>query len=527
MRTTLMWLAVIASAGCDYKSPFESNVDVRPPISTGSSVTFLDVGNREVVFVLPGDEKLDVNRVALGGQHDKPAWSVPTRDGKHLLVLTVPDSGKQEDVQEKLFRLAADGQGEPVPYEVRAPFDRIVLTPDYKRAVLYFGGNGSSAGTLQNANQVAIVRLDSSDGSEVVNFTINGFGGRLQSVHFPAQLELGMSQNIHVGGSSRDLAVFLAPGEVILVDMDDVNAAVALNFNQDTGFGFTPEGTLLRPGNELYETPVLFVRALNSSDVAMLSLVAQAIDPSQFTAQVNLLSVTTGCTDFAYHDDGDTPMLVTVDSDRGSLRFTDITKTEYFDVDLDGPASRLFIRDHDDDGTLVKQVVVWALESNIIHTLELDGIANSLNRKPRKLKIAGGIGTLVRLDNDRTLIGSGNELYVVDFSQEKITPLTSSQELDPTSSALERDMLYLGTAGHSAISSVDLVSLNPEDMLLDDPIQSFHYLSELKKIAVVHDDPVGHMTVANANDLSRSTSYTTWGFLLSGVLDRPDTRWGD
>jgi hypothetical protein len=168
----------------------------------------------------------------------------------------------------------------------------------------------------------------------------------------------------------------------------------------------------------------------------------------------------------------------------------------------------------------IRQVVAWAPSGTTISTLDLDGIADSLGRKPRHLKIETGIDALVQLDNDRVLIGSGSRLYVVDFPSEQVTPLSSQTPYDPTASALVADKLLLGTAGQPWVSTVDLGTLNPESMLVDAPITGFHYLTGPKQIVVTHDDAAGHLTVIDPTDPSRATSRSHWGFLLQGELDR-------
>ena len=80
----------------------------------------------------------------------------------------------------------------------------------------------------------------------------------------------------------------------------------------------------------------------------------------------------------------------------------------------------------------------------------------------------------------------------------------------------------LGTSGQDWIRSVNLVDLNPESMLLDDPIEAFFYLPDAGKLVVQHNDPYGHITVADAEDPSRTTSYVEWGFLLDNYSEVAD-----
>ena len=163
---------------------------------------------------------------------------------------------------------------------------------------------------------------------------------------------------------------------------------------------------------------------------------------------------------------------------------------------------------------------MWARGGSTLATLDLDGIEDSLGRKPKQLKIETGVDSLVRLDNDRALIGSGTRLYVIDFPLEQVTPLSSQTPYDPTASSLVGGRLLLGTPSQSWVSTVDLVSLSPESMLLDEPIASFHYLPGPDRILIRHFAEEGLATIVDPADPSRATSRVHWGFLLQGALDR-------
>jgi hypothetical protein len=109
-------------------------------------------------------------------------------------------------------------------------------------------------------------------------------------------------------------------------------------------------------------------------------------------------------------------------------------------------------------------------------------------------------------------------LYVVDLDEEQVTPLTSAVPFDPRSSVLRGDTLLLGTPGQQWVSTVDLLTLNPESMLLDHSIHSFHELPDSSLAMVVHEEELGMATIIDTTAPSRSSSHTVWGFLAEGVL---------
>lgn len=505
--TTLCALA----AGCgDWAFPDELAMGL--PIGTRSSVVWPDQTHQELVFVVPEDDDIEVVRVGLGGDETTIAWAVPDLAGDNVLALVVPESEKIEGVDDRLFRVSADGSGEPIEIPVRAPFSSISLGPDGRRAVLHFGG-GPGTDVLQNQNQVALVDLGD---DSVRDLTLNGFGGGLDAVLFPASDGLP----VQVGGIEREIIAFVADGEIVLVDARDPNLdQTAIRLGVESGF--TPAATLLRRGNAVFEQPALFVRSDSSGDVAMLTLVDapdEATGAPGFSAQISLVPVGTGANDMLTHDGDDTPYLVTVVGDR--LTFTDIRTQQGFVISLEGSASHLRIRTAQTPVGEAPQLLAWAVGDTVIHQLDLDGIEDALGRRPERLAIESGIEQLVMLDNDRALVGSGTTLFVVDFVRGQVTPLTSAVAYDPSSSALTDNQLLLGTPGQSWVSTVDLETLDPESMVLDQPISRFFHLAGAERVVVVHDDTAGFVTVARSSAPTRGTSVSWWGLFHADLLER-------
>ncbi|MFY0531889.1 hypothetical protein [Nannocystis pusilla] len=293
-------LALLAGA-CAPPDPYEGSFELLPPVTTRDGLVWVDPARDEVVFVLPKAESVTTRRAAVGDEHTVVAWSAATRDQNSVLALTIPASAKEEDIDEQLYRFPADGKGDPVVYDVQAPFTAAALSPDHRRAILYFGGDGSSE-QLHNANQIAIVDLE---GKGVENVTLNGFGGTLKSVEFPGQIVEGEQTPILIGGVAHDIAAFLADSEVVLMDLDDPALdQVAVPLGSD--IGFSPRTTLLRPGNGLFADPALFVLSAQGSEVGMLTLIDEG-DGSGFTAQISLIPVGQTSSDFIFYDSASVP----------------------------------------------------------------------------------------------------------------------------------------------------------------------------------------------------------------------------
>ncbi|GEM_PF-1648464 len=518
-RLSIVVITLSTLVGCELNLPYEREIEIDGPVTqTRDSLVYIDKTHDEIVIVTPEEDSVDVERLSVGNESDAIAWAHSTLDGSQLLYLSVPASAKEEDVEEILYRTSSDGQEKAVEYRVQAPYDSVAFSPDYRHAVLYFAHESTTQ--IHNANQVAIVDLTS---DAVRNVTLDGFGGRLSSVHFPSQNIEGVKAPVRIGDQDRDLVVFLAGNEVVMVDMDDETSnQVAVSFDEHGGF--RPQQVLLRPSDDLYADPVLFLRSSSGSDIAMFPLIAKT-KGGGFTTQTNLLPIGNRATDMTLYNDGEHAYLVSLT--RYDLVFSDLQTQASFVVDIEAGqdlngGGRVILRDHVTDSGSIKQAVIWGQWGHAIHTLDLDGIQSSLGRKPSHLKIQDGLGdTFVWLDNDRAVAGSGNSvLYVIDFLSEQVTPLTTRSEYDLRSSALDGDTLILGTPNQDWISNIDLKALNPESMVLDDNISTFHYMPGIEKVVVTHDDVTGHLTIVDAKNPSRSSSSVIWGFLFEGLYSQ-------
>ncbi len=510
----------IGASACVADGPYDDVLELSTPVATRASVTWYDAQHHELIVAVPADESLDVQRIPLGSESTRLLWSRATVDGDALLMLLVPASDKQEDVEETLAIVPANGEGDIVELDVLAPFTSIALSEDGSLAVLYFG-DAATTGGLHNGNQVAIVDLVTGTAR---NLTLNGFGGQVRSVHFTNHAAGVADTSIDVGGLRRELIAFLADGEVVLVDArDELADQVSVTFRDATGFD--PSDTLLRVGNDMFDSPVLFVRGATGTDVAMLTVIDkqdEATGAAGFTTQVSLVPVSATASDFTTFDGEAAPYLITTGGGSSSLEFTDIRTQQGFSVPLGGPTSNVALRDLDTELGVVQQAVAWQIGGTAVHTLRLDDIESAVGRTPDRLDVETGIEQLVMLDNDRALIGSGLVLYVLDFAQRQVTPLRSQVAFDPLTSSLDGNRLLLGTPGQPWISSVDLTTLNPESMVLDANIANFFHVPATSKLVAVHADQTGYLTVADAADPSRSTSYSVWGLALDDILQRPN-----
>lgn len=497
----------------------------RDPVATASSLVWVDEEATELLFLTPEGEEATRTRIAAAQEGHRPQWIQPTVDGTRLLVLTAPESDRVDAIAPQLRIYPASGDGEPIAVDVAASYSHVALSPDGRWAVLHFtSGSSSSGDVVQNANLVTFVDLQT---HATRTLTLNGFGGRLREVQFPATAESGAPSTIRIGTRDRAVVAFLAEGEIVLVDAVDPTAnQVAVRFYPD--LTFSPQETLLRPGNETFPNPALFLRSSASSDVAMLTLV-DASDPalgtSAWSVQVSLIPIGRSASDFAALDSDGVPYLVTLDPQAFEFVFTDIRTQQGFGISLADGVDRFYLRHHPTPTGLEPQLVAWSPEQpngarggQTIYTLDLADIDKTAGQRPHGIRLQHTIRDLVRLDDNRALAGTDSALYVIDFVDDRVTPLSTPTAFDPRRSTIYGDTLLLGTPGQSFVSSVDLDTLSPTSFQLDAMIDEFFHLPRVGRVAVLHDAEEGHVTFLDPQMPARQTSTTVWGFLFEGLL---------
>jgi hypothetical protein len=508
-----------ALSGCSGSAGHhDQTLDISGPVATDRGLVFDDNTHDEILVAKPVAGTLEVARLKIGTASDEVAWMVPTVNQDAVLLMNVATDAKQEDVVEQLIHVDSTTLVQTT-YDVGAPFNAIKLTENGQYGVLYFS-EGLPSTPLQNVNQAAIV--DFAEGS-VRLITVDGFGGRVRDVVFPKG---GMG--VDVAGVSRDIAVFVAEGEVVIVDLADptVNdTQVAFRF--DTSSNFLPSRVLIRPGDDLIETPALFFVSESDADVTMLSLVEKlnsSDEVDRFTVQPGLLPVGNGTTDIELHRGDGIAYLLSV-RDYGVL-FTDIATQGSFFVDFGAPVETGYLRPSEYNGAPSTELVAWSYGGSYLHTLDLSNIESALGRSPKLTKISNRIGDVSVLDVDRVVVESLNnsvQFYVVDFARDFVAPLTWGVAFDLNSATVLNNQLILGVPGYNRLGSIDLDTFDPSEVELDSPLESMHVLPATGRLVAVHESSAyGYLTDVDALDLSRGNATSHLGFFLEGDLDRQE-----
>ncbi len=496
----------------------DSSLSISGPVATDRSLVFDDNTHDELLVVRPVAGNLEIARIKIGTENDDVSWIQPTVDRGAVLLMNVAADAKQEDVVEQLIRVDSNTLVQTT-YDVGAPFNAIKLSEDGRYGVLYFA-EGLPSQPLQNVNQAAIV--DFVDDS-VRLITVDGFGGRVQDVLFP---EGGMGVN--VAGVARDIAVFIAVGEAVIVDLADpeVNdTQVAFRF--DTSTNFLPSRVLARPSDDLIDTASLFFVSSYDPDVTMLSLVEKldgADELDRFTVQPGLIPVGNGTTDIELYRGGDVAYLISI-RDYGVL-FTDIATQGSFFVDYGAPLQAGYLRPSERNGTPSTELVAWDYGGSYLHTLDLQNIESALGRTPKVTNISNRIRDLSVLDDSRVLVESLDnpfEFYIIDFSRDFVAPLTWGVPFDLASATVMNNQLLVGVPGHNRLGSIDLDTFDPTEIELDSPFESMHVLSATGSLVALHESSAyGHLTDVDGLDLARGNASSHWGFFLEGDLDRKE-----
>ena len=525
-HTNYLWMGLFGVSmqlgGCQSDTTgLSDELQVQAPVSTDRNLVYEDRTHDELVFVSAIEDALNVRREVIGTEDDVIAWKRPTVDRDALLLMNVAVDAKQEDVVEQLIRIDSNTLDRTV-YDVGAPFTDVALSSDGRYAVLYFG-QASNSQPLQNVNQAAIVDFTADAVEEAVRLiTLDGFGGRVEGVVFPDD-----AMGINVAGIQRDLAVFVAVGEVVIVDLADERAdETQVAFRFDTSVNFRPSRILARPADDLIDSPALFFVSPNDADVTMLSLLEKPqlgdIDTTdRFTVQPGLLPVGLSSNAIALYNSNDVPYLLAFRST--GILFTNIETQADFFVDFGAKIEDGFLRPSTQSGVPSTEVVAWALGGSYLFTLDLTNIESALGRTPTLHKIADRVRAVSVVNDAKVLVTSVEdsfEFYLVDFDKQLVAPLRSSVPFDLDRVFVDAGRVIIGAPDYDVVSSIDLDTLDTESVVLDAPLQRLHRLRATGRAMAVHADSAGFFTDLDARDLSRAGARSFWGFILDGALDR-------
>jgi hypothetical protein len=530
MRTYLIvWACTlaIAAAACDRPAGFERPRQVLGPIPLEDRIAYVDAA-RDVVIVVEADAEAPlIHHYAIGRG---AVYARPAPDGKHLAVITRGEEAiyaGQIDEEPTLWYLdATDPDAQPVAYPIGSPFDRLAIATSpgpsgHPVAVAYFGGEvRADDGVFRNPNEIAIIDLGLAPGEDnPTPKTVRSFGATPDGVI--------LSPPMRVAGSDappRTFAFVLAEGQLAVIDTEHPT-------RRDISIRLDGVGERVLPREIVFEPDagLAYLRSDGARDVLEIELVSRAIragdaQGNDFLPVLAELGAGGGPADIeVFEDGGGRRLILAATPSTRELALIDAATGGFTTVSTPDPISRITLFPQGEGA--VPRVALLSSTGPArprVHLLSLDELADEL--APVRIEtielgqpvldvvpVPGReLGMLVH-DDARTILG------LLDVTVGTVAPLQGVGRLDAYAFSSGGSHLVGLTSGASRVGLVDLDTLHPTDIRLDDPPRRV-FAMQSGALLIEHADPFGLVTIVPSAQSRRDEAIVLHGFLLADVL---------
>ena len=147
--------------------------------------------------------------------------------------------------------------------------------------------------------------------------------------------------------------------------------------------------------------------------------------------------------------------------------------------------------------------------------------ATALERSSESLpRLRSGVRSVFSFDNKRiAFVGHGGDIALVDPATRSVTPYDAGARIDAALLDERNGTLWLAPPGQGRVAHLDLETGATGELLLDDPVFLAEMVPGARKLAVLHDASLGHVTFVDLDDPGRASSVGQRGFLIEGAFE--------
>ncbi|MBL4636339.1 MAG: hypothetical protein JKY56_20935, partial [Kofleriaceae bacterium] len=391
-------------------------------------------------------------------------------------------------------------------------------------AIAYFssGGFDGTSGVFRNPNEIAVVDLKSpaSDSNPVLR-TLRSFGAAPDGIVLSPPMVVPGA----VDQTPRIFAFVLAQNTVTILDATHASTReVSIRLGTDIESGVVHPRELVFAPN----TATAYLRSDNADDVLSIVLVGEEADDASDNDYQPLLAelgAGSGPSDVAVYDDasGRRQVLAAMPR-RNQLAIIDGDTAEFVIVSTPDPIDRIMLFPSDSD-IPPRFALLASLSQGLprLHYLALDNVFDTLTPIDLRtvnlsepvldvIEIPGSDRAMIVHDAERTVLG------LLDFAVGAVSPLEGVGRLDSFDFTRNGETLVGVTSGAKRVGFLDLDSLHPSNLRIDDLPGKVLTLSN-GTIVIDHGDPFGRATIIPSPSAQRKDAVVVSGFLLDGYLD--------
>lgn len=516
----------MTGAGChqDRHVAWERDGHIIGPVALKSRVAYVDSARDTVLVVETAGKTPRVLEIGVGRN---AVFATPTPDREHLAVITRGEEAVFEGQVDEPPRLwmvdIAGGQTSGPAYDLGSPFDRLAVSSDGSVAVAYFssGGVDASTGVFRNPNELAVVDLHEPPGEQNPRLrTLRSFGAAPDGVLLSSPMAVPGAED----STPRVFAFVLAQNTLTILDATYPGRREVSVRLDTAGAEVKPREIVFAPNSGM-----AYLRSENARDVLALTLSYEepGESPSDNDYQPILaeLGAGAGPADIAVYDDAvGRRFVVAAMPGTREVAVIDGDTSDFVTVPTPDPIDRIMLFPRNSTRA-PRYALLASLSAPIprVHLLSLEGVRDDLipvdmrtvNLEENVLdvvEIPGGERAMIVHDAGRTVLG------LLDLNLGAVSPLEGIGRLESYDFDDEGRVLFGVTRAAERVGMLDLDSLHPSDVRLDDLPERVFSLSG-GAVFVDHGDPFGRATILPSPQATRANSVVLSGFLLSGHLD--------
>ena len=523
-RSRLLLALPLLAAGCGGREAFyKDEVQLGSPIALDAQLMWVDAdANQGYLLDVTGHLGPAATRVKL----PVGATAKQQRRGKHdeILVLCAGRRASAKEDAVPAMLVAVEESGDTREYELGNPFDLVKQSDDGRYAFLL--KTKATGRLLDNPNEVAIVDLDADPGKNhkdgTVLRTLTSFGDSPDDVVFSPPLRI-----LEGDASKRRLAVVLSETTVTLIDLDHPE-------RRETSVQLSGEVGAVAPTQVEFsaQDPVLYVRGKGSDDVFVFHLDKRPTggddtgeEHNDFRPSINQLVVGQGPVDMQLYEGSDgAERLLVLAQDSRELAIVDAASSRVVHVPLTVTQQHimLFQAPAPQDAEISQRALLWSEGQSQVTFVDLEGIEERLDRNLTEARVASGVTRAIPMlgDNLVLFLHDAETVSLLDLAARTVSPISSSEALGDAEFDSERRSLWVAPPNQPRLGFLNLDEKAPGEVLLDANVDEFVPLFASGKVAVVHKNPFGYVTVVDVEDPSRDSAKAIRGFMLADVLDR-------
>ncbi len=496
------------------------------PVAVKSRLAYVDTARDRVVAIETAEGMPQLRSYAIGRN---AIFATPTPERDRLAVITRGEEAlRQGQVDEapKLWIVdLSDPDAIAQSYEIGSAFDRLAIASDGSVAVAYFssGGFDATTGVFRNPNELAIVDLQREPGEDnPILRTVRSFGSAPDGVVLSPPMRIPGAAD----QTPRIFAFLLAENTLTLLDASNPSrreVTIRLGTAEADTASIRPRELVFAPG-----TGTVYLRSDNATDVLSVLLTGEtpenALD-NDYQPTLAELGAGEGPADIAVYDDAiERRFVLAAMPSRREVAVIDADTGSFVTVSTPDPIDRIML--FPSDPNLQPRIALLASISQglpRVHLLALDGISDQLVPVDLRtvnisepvldvLQVPGSEKALIVHDANRTVLG------LLDLGLGAVSPLEGVGRLDSFDFSSDGSFLIGVTSQVARVGMLDLESLHPSNLRIDDDPGRVFAL-EGGAIIVDHQDAFGRATFIPSVAAERNDARVLSGFLLENYLD--------